>query len=362
MMKKISGLLLSATVIAYAAALLYFNKAVSEGVIASVKVCINVIIPSLFPFMVASGIIVSSDLYYKMSAPFSLLSRYVFRIRADLFSVFLISSVGGYPVGAKLLTNLYESGKIDRRTAEKMLSFCYMGGPAFFIGAAGMKIYGSTATGMIIFASIIISNTAAMLLSGLRSPIPPKEIQKKTLNFNLDGFVTSINSGGCGIAKICAAILFFASILAVLEASGILDFLAVFISKLTHISPDVCKIFLRSILEISNISDIPSDISFMPVVTALLSFGGLCVIIQVEGIIGGKLSTNNFLICRIVTMILSYFCCKILILTLDVSNYIQVSSISGDIVQRNSPIPSLFLLIMTILLLSKNFIEKNKKI
>lgn len=361
-MKKISGFLLSVIVIAYAAALLYFNKTVSEGVIGSVKVCINVIIPSLFPFMVASGIIVSSDLYYKMSAPFSLVSRYVFRIRADLFSVFLISSVGGYPVGAKLLTNLYESGKIDRLTAEKMLGFCYMGGPAFFIGAAGMKIYDSTSAGMIIFASILISNTAAMFLCGLRSPVPPKETQKKQLNFTLDGFISSINSGGSGIAKICAAILFFASALAVLEASGILDLCVGLISKLTHISPNVCKVFLRSMLEISNISALPSDISFMPIVTALLSFGGLCVIIQVEGIIGGKLSTDNFLISRIVTMILSYFCCKILILVFDISNYTQVSSVNGELVHQNSPIPSLFLLIMTILLLSKNFIEKNKKI
>ncbi len=361
-MKKISGYIIAAAVIAYSAALLYFNKAVSESVISSIKVCVNVIIPSLFPFMTASGIIISSGLYYKLSIPFSPLSRHVFHLRADLFSIFLISSVGGYPIGAKLLTNLYESGNIDKETTEKMLGFCYMGGPAFFIGAAGMKIYQSTAVGMIIFASIFTANMIAMLLFGLRSPLPRKNTLGRRLNFTLDGFLSSIDSGGIGIAKICAAIIFFASLLAVLEASGIIALLSQIISSLTNISPEVCRTFLRSMLEISNISAVPPDISFLPIVTALLSFGGFCVILQVEGIIGGRLSTHNFLLSRIITMILSYFCCKILILTFNISNYIQVSALNGETIQQHSPIPSLFLLIMTILLLSKNFIEKNKKI
>lgn len=361
-MKKLSGIAIAAAVIAYSAALLYFNKAVTEGIISSIRVCVNVIIPSLFPFMTASGIIISSGLYYKLSLPFSPVSRYVFRIRTDLFSIFLISSVGGYPVGAKLLMNLYESGNIDKKTAEKMLGFCYMGGPAFFIGAAGMKIYNSTSVGMIIFASVFIANMTAMFLCGLRSPIPHKNIHGRRLIFSLNDFLSSINSGGIGIAKICAAIVFFASLLAVLDASGIIDFFSRIISSMTNISPEICRILLRSMLEISNISALPSDFSFLPIVTALLSFGGLCVIFQVEGIIENKLSTYNFLISRIVTMILSYFCCKILIIAFDISNYTQVSALNGEPVRQNSPIPSLFLLIMTILLLSKNFIEKNKKI
>lgn len=362
MMKKLSVILTAAAVVAYSAALLFYNKSVSENVIAAIKTCVNVIIPSLFPFMVISGIIISSGLYQKISKPFSLVSRYVFHLKEELLSIFLISSVGGYPIGAKLVTELYDSGRLDRDNAEKMLCFCYMGGPAFFFGAAGMKLYNSTKIGMIIFASIFLSNLTAMLLCGLRSPVPRKNESVQRLSFTLDSFLSSISSGGIGIAKICAAIVFFSSILSVLETSRIIGALSELISKAANISPEVCRIILRSMLEISNISALPSDISLLPIVTALLSFGGLCVIFQIEGIIGGRLSTHYFLISRIVTMILSYFCCKILILAFDISNYTQVSILNGEIIQQNSPIPSLFLLIMTILLLSKNFIENNKKI
>lgn len=225
-----------------------------------------------------------------------------------------------------------------------------------------MKIYNSTSVGMIIFASVFIANMTAMFLFGLRSPIPQKNTIGRRLDFKLDDFLSSINSGGIGIAKICAAILFFASLLAVLEASGIIDLFSQSISSITNISPEICRIFLRSMLEISNISMLPSDISFLPIVTALLSFGGLCVIFQTESIVKGKLSTHCFLLCRIITMILSYFYCKILILIFDISNYTQVSILNDVSIRQNPPIPSLFLLIMTILLLSKNFIENKEKI
>lgn len=360
-MKKIMDILMAVIVTVFSVSLLYYYKAVSENVIESIKTCINVIIPSLFPFMTVSGIIISSGLYRQLSMPFSPISRRVFHINAELFSIFLISSVGGYPIGAKLLMSLYSEGKTDKATAEKMLGFCFMGGPAFFIGAAGIKIYNSVYIGGIIFLSIFFANLITMLLFGIRSEVPPKVKIRSKPEFSLDGIISSINSGGIGIAKICASIVFFAALLAVLDASGILGSFSNCLSKVTHVSPQICYILLRSFFEISNISAITSDIIFLPIVTAMLSFGGLCVMMQIEGIIGNKLSTHYFLICRIISTISSYLCCKIFILVFDISNFIQVSAPIGEFVQQNSPIPSLFLLIMTILLLSKNIIEKNKK-
>ncbi len=360
-MRKIRTVLFSVILIAYAASLIIFGKTVSEYVINALKNCINVIIPSLFPFMAVSGLIISTGLYHTIGIPFSLISRYVFRTKPELFSIFLISSVGGYPIGAKLITELYNNGETDRHTAEKMLGYCYMGGPAFFVGAAGTKIYGSLSAGMIIFASIFTANILTMLFFSATSEIPPKNIKKNKLSFSIDKVTECINSAGKGIAGICSAIVFFASVIAVLDESGIIDVLSKFISEITNISSDTCRIFIKSMLEISCISDAPSDIRFMPIITAILSFGGLCVIMQIEGIINEELSTDNFLSCRIITMILSYFCCKILILFFDITNYIQVFAVNGKLIRQNPPIPSLFLLIMTILLLSKNFIEINKK-
>ena len=71
--------------------------------------------------------------------------------------------------------------------------------------------------------------------------------------------------------------------------------------------------------------------------------------------------TKYFYINRIISMILSYIYCKILIYIIDINKIVQADCNVQSAFRHNSSIPSLFLLIMTILLLSKNFIVKSKK-
>lgn len=362
-MKKALKFITGALVLAYAAALICCAKEVGEAVVRSINVCIQTIIPSLFAFMVISGFIISSNLYAVISLPFGAIARYIFRIPDKLFSVFLLSSAAGYPIGAKLLSDLYENGKTDKKTAEEMLGYCYMGGPAFFCGTAGLKLYSSVKIGMIIFICIFAANITIAVIMGFKRKNNAicQSCEPIKVTFRLTDLINSINSGGAALLKICAAIVFFSSFIAILDKTGILTAAAVFFSKLSGLSYEDCTAILRSMLEISNISFIQPDIQLLPIVTALLSFGGLCVIIQVEGVLNGRFLTNIFYLSRIISMILSYIYCKILIYAIDVNKIIQTDCNVQSSLRHNSPIPSLFLLIMTILLLSKNFIVKSKK-
>ena len=124
-MKKTAHIaLVTAAALVYAAALIYYSDEVLESAVNSVRVCLVTIIPSLYAFMVISGFIISSGIYRYISRPFGAIARYIFRIPADFFSIFLLSSAAGYPVGAKLTSDLYLSGSSDRETAERMLGFC----------------------------------------------------------------------------------------------------------------------------------------------------------------------------------------------------------------------------------------------
>lgn len=362
-MKKALKFITGALVLIYAAALICCAEEVGEAAVRSIGVCIRTIIPSLFAFMVISGFIISSNLYAAISLPFGAIARYIFRIPDKLFSVFLLSSAAGYPVGAKLLTDLYESGKTDKKTAEEMLGYCYMGGPAFFCGTAGVKLYSSVKIGMLIFICIFAANITIALIMGFKrkNNVVCQSHEPVKVTFRLTDLINSINSGGISLLKICAAIVFFSSFIAVLDKTGILNAAAGFFSRLSGLSYENCTAILRSMLEISNISYIQPDIQLLPIVTALLSFGGLCVIIQIEGVINNKILTNIFYISRIMSMILSYMYCKILIYIIDVNKIVQTDCNTQSSFRHNSPIPSLFLLIMTILLLSKNFIVKSKK-
>lgn len=113
--------------------LLFRSKEISGGIVHAVDLCLYSVFPSLFGMMVVSNLVVSSKIFTKLLSPFSAVTRYLFKLPAEFTSVLLISFIGGYPVGAKIINGLYRDGEISLKTAERMLSFCVNAGPAFVV-------------------------------------------------------------------------------------------------------------------------------------------------------------------------------------------------------------------------------------
>ena len=78
-------------------------------------------------------------------------------------SVYFLSVISGYPMGAKLICNMYELGRINKTDAKRMLSFCSVSGPMFIVGTVGVGFLFSFKAGLI----ILISNIIASLINGL---------------------------------------------------------------------------------------------------------------------------------------------------------------------------------------------------
>lgn len=361
-MKNIKNYIGTVLTVLYAFFLIAFVKDVCAAVMNSLKVCMEVIIPSLYAFMVISGFIVSSNIYAVLSKPFGIISRYIFRIPEEYFSVFLIGSVGGYPVGARLLADMAREGKISKADAEHMLSYCYLAGPAFICSIAGVKLFSSVKVGMIIFAAVIGANIIIGVITGLGRKIPSKSRKKVTLDVSFDCLIKSVYSGAKGMFSICAIIVFFSSIICIFDRLGAINYTAEIVSKAFGLSFPDSAAAVKSVIEISNISGLTqNNYNLIPLAAALLSFGGICVLIQTAGFIGNKLSTKYFYFSRIIATIISYFLCKMLIVIFN-AEAVYVIAPKGLAHRQNSLIPVLFLLIMTILLLSNISIEKNKEI
>ncbi len=361
-MKSIKNCIFGALALLYAFFLVVFVKDVSKAVANSVKICLEVMIPSLYAFMVISGFIVSSGLYSVLSKPFGAISRYVFRIPEEFFSVFLIGSIGGYPVGAKLLSSLYKEEKIDRETAETMLSYCYLAGPAFICSIAGVKLFSGIKAGMIIFASALGANIILGFIKGIGRKIPQKSDRKIKLEISMQCFIDSIYSGAKGMLSICAVIVFFSTVICILDKLNVIKAIAEIVSKFTYLNYTDSITSVRAFIEISNITMLTAgNLKLMPLTAALLSFGGICVTLQTKGFIPAGLSTKCFYFNRISAAIISYILCKILIVVMNIDSVYTLSS-ERYIYRHNSPIPSLFLLIMTILLLLNISIAKRKNL
>lgn len=146
------------------------------------KSCLNAIsvwalnvLPMLLPFFIFTRIIVSICPPKKsvLDKPF----KKFYNTPNGSFLIFFLSVITGYPMGAKLISNMYENKYIDNDDALSTLSFCSISGPMFMIGTVGVSIFHSYKAGLI----IMIANLLASIFNGLifRKRIKSKQIYNK---------------------------------------------------------------------------------------------------------------------------------------------------------------------------------------
>ena len=161
-MKKIVSVFVSVFGIAV---LIAFPKAVSDGIITGLENSVNLLVPSLFPFMVLSSFMIRSNAYEYIGKIFFPVAK-IFRLPKSAVSAVVLSFIGGFPVGAKCVKLLYENRKINENEAERMMYFCVCSGPAFLITAVGAMMMGNVMSGVVLYVSQIISGLILGTISG----------------------------------------------------------------------------------------------------------------------------------------------------------------------------------------------------
>jgi uncharacterized membrane protein YciS (DUF1049 family) len=91
-------------------------------------------IPTLLPFMILTNLIIHLNLETKILKPLYPLIGTVFQIRKELVFAICLGFVCGFPMGSKILSDLYKKGKISHNEAQYLLAFTNNIGPAYYIG------------------------------------------------------------------------------------------------------------------------------------------------------------------------------------------------------------------------------------
>lgn len=89
-------------------------------------------IPALLPFMILSGIMVRLKLTEKFSMAVYPVIHPLFRVRKNVCYAMLMGFLCGFPMGARVVDDLYSREMITRREAEYLLAFCNNIGPVYF--------------------------------------------------------------------------------------------------------------------------------------------------------------------------------------------------------------------------------------
>lgn len=122
-------------------AMLFSPKAVFEGAESGLLLWFQVVFPTLFPFMLVSGLMLSGGGLAVISRIFGRLFSTLFATSPNGSFAVIAGFLCGYPMGAKVSADLVRSGRISRDEGVYLLSFCNNTSPIFIMNFIVWKTF-----------------------------------------------------------------------------------------------------------------------------------------------------------------------------------------------------------------------------
>ena len=250
------------------------------------RLCIELILPSLFPFFLF--LILLSRLGFpawlgRILAPAA--SR-LFHVSGAGVTALFVGLTGGYPMGAAYLAELMRDGTISHAEGERLLGFCNNSGPAFLVGAMGAGVFGSARIGLLLYTV----HASAALLTGLllRGKGQPPEARPTTLQVEEISLARllpdAVSQSVAALLNVCGFVVCFSVFTGLLDSSGLLDNISRIVCSRFQIDPQALRALLIGFWELGSgigalrgLSPTPLNLAFAAM---LVGWGGLSVHFQ----------------------------------------------------------------------------------
>jgi sporulation integral membrane protein YlbJ len=259
----------------------------SEGAKLGISLCIQSVLPSLFPFFVLCSLFFDLELYKGAEKIFSPIFSKLYNLSGTCSCALLFGLISGYPLGAKTAADLYSRNLCTKRQANRLLFFANNSGVGFLIGAVGGGLFGSAKIGWLLY----LSHIAAALICGLFSRLIPSEnycrktalIQKDNEYVNLPLIlVNAVKDSFFTLLGVCAFVIFFSVVITILISIGFFPMTANFLCKIfPFLSVPCIEGILAGLVEMTTGSKLLSMLDNLPTAfvsaSFILGFGGLSV-------------------------------------------------------------------------------------
>ncbi len=263
----------------------------SNGIKRGLSICAGTLIPSLFPFMVISEMLVRSGLGRYAA-------RYLERPMQKLFGVsgggagaLILGILCGFPVGAKTAYSLCLEGDISKKDAESLLTFCNFPSAPFMIFAVGDGLFGSRELGTLLYISALTGGLLCGIIGGAfgkkrRDTIRSLPAAKSTSSASI--FTESVTNAASALISVCAYVTFFTCFVSTACA-------------LLGNSNDIFKAILFSFFELTSgasaCAAISNGIYAAILCSAAASWSGISVFFQISSLAPG-ISMRPYLISK----------------------------------------------------------------
>ena len=257
--------------LAVMALLLLFSGQAAEAVRQGLQLCAASVIPALFPFLVLSSLFLSLGGGLSGTFP-QRAAAHLLGCSTTGIGIFFLSLLGGYPVGARLIGQLYRSRWLSQEEAVHLLHFCNNAGPAFILGFIGLGQFGSLRMGVYLY---LVHAATAALLALLFRPKKPLIVMQESVSLPsvtlFNSFVTAVGEAGGTMVQICSFVTFFYTALQLFSA-------------LTHLSHPLLLGFVEMT---SGMLQLNANRSGFVLACALVGWGGLSVHCQTAAVLSG---------------------------------------------------------------------------
>ena len=297
---KLKQLIIPSILILFTGSLVIFSSSNLVAAKSGLVLWANSIVPSLFPFFVATELLSHTNFAYYLGKFLNRFMKPLFNVRGEGCFAFIMGIISGYPIGAKIAVNFRENNICSKEECERLLSFTNNSGPLFIIGTVGISMFGNSTIGFLLLITHLLAsltvgfffrfwkNKSKSSLTSNNSYINSKDNISLS---NLGGIIgNSISSSINTILLIGGFVVLFSVIISILRTSQLIYFFADFIQplfNLLHIPQDFTPGIISGTLELTNgvnvISNIPcKKISINIIISSfLLGFGGISILLQV---------------------------------------------------------------------------------
>jgi len=180
------------------------------------RLCAGTVIPSLFPFMVISELVVSSGIGARASRLFSRPMRWLFGVGEAGASAYILGLVCGFPIGARTAVAMYDRGVMTKRELERLLTFCNNPGSAFVISAVGISLFGNRKIGIALYVCVILSSIAVGLVGkyflGYKKESGASNSMIIPTDFSVKTITDAVQSSALSMLTVCAYVVFFSAL------------------------------------------------------------------------------------------------------------------------------------------------------
>jgi len=177
--------------------------------------CSEMIIPTLFPFFICSGLLIYSGFAQVLTKVFTPVMLPLFRINGSGASAFVLGIISGYPLGAVTACSLYENNYLSKTEAERLLAFCNNSGPLFILGAVGISLYHNPQTGWLLYIAHLLAALSVGIIFRFYNKnehIAPKTVMTQPERGLGEIFSIVLQNSISSILSVCGTIIFFSII------------------------------------------------------------------------------------------------------------------------------------------------------